>query len=252
MNLTHDQLAASLARHLLNDDRLVWEDIPSGRAGSPRPDVFTIQKSFSSPNPISYEIKVSVSDFRSDITKAKWQKYMDFSYGVIFAVPKGLIKKSDIPNGCGLIQFNGQSWHTVKKPTLQPKKLDDELLLKLLIEGSNRETKTENPFKKMSYDEVAHNRKLKKKFGEDFAKKITFLDSYDESKKELESLKAELGALFDINTKKYCFAQDVAYAIEKLKSMANEDERNARITLQLEAEKKRLIDGFDSIIRNHK
>ena len=93
-NLTHDELANSLAIHLMNENRMVWEDIPVGKVHSVRPDVLTIEKSYSSPNPISYEIKVSVSDFRSDVTKAKWKAYLDFSYGVIFAVPKGLIKKS--------------------------------------------------------------------------------------------------------------------------------------------------------------
>lgn len=107
MSLSHDELANNLATHLMSVDRMVWEDIPVGKSGSVRPDVLTIQKSFASPNPISYEIKVSVSDFRSDVTSAKWKNYLDFSYGVIFAVPKGLIKKSDIPNGCGLMQFNG-------------------------------------------------------------------------------------------------------------------------------------------------
>ncbi|OUS29497.1 hypothetical protein A9Q98_06140 [Thalassotalea sp. 42_200_T64] len=92
MSLSHDKLANNLATHLMSDDRMVWEDIPVGKSGSVRPDVLTIQKSFASPNPISYEIKVSVSDFRSDVTSAKWKNYLDFSYGVIFAVPKGLIK----------------------------------------------------------------------------------------------------------------------------------------------------------------
>lgn len=68
IDLAHDQLADNLAQHLLRDDRIVWTDIPTGRQGSCRPDVYTIQKSYTQPNPTSYEIKVS---FRSDVTSGK-------------------------------------------------------------------------------------------------------------------------------------------------------------------------------------
>lgn len=248
--MTHNELAHNLALHLAKDDRMVWEDIPAGRSGSVRPDVYTIQKSFSNPNPISYEIKVSKSDFRSDVTKAKWRSYLDFSYGVIFAVPKGLITKSELPEGCGLITFNGQSWNTVKRPTLHPKNLDDELLLKLLIAGRKRETHIE-PIKNRDFDEHKHHEALRKKFGQDFAKKIRFLDEYPEKKKELEGYKDELASIFNLNKERFAFEGNVKYHIEKLKILANETERKLAIAKQLQSLQKTINRALDNTIQDY-
>jgi len=248
--LTHDELANNLAIHLMNESRMVWEDIPAGKVHSCRPDVLTIEKSYSSPNPISYEIKVSVSDFRSDITKAKWKSYLEFSYGVTFATPKGLIKKSDIPNGCGLIQFNGEFWHTLKRPTLHPTELNNEILLKLLISGTERET-SKPPIKNRDFNQMVHNETLRKKFGKDFSKKIALLDSYPEKKAELNRLKKELGKLFDVPVDRWSFDRDIAYHIEQLKILANESERKAQIATELINAKEQVISRLDRIIKNY-
>lgn len=248
--LTHDELANNLAIHLLSENRMVWEDIPVGKVHSVRPDVLTIEKSYSSPNPISYEIKVSVSDFRSDVTKAKWKAYLDFSYGVVFAVPKGLIKKSDIPNGCGLITFNGQSWNTVKRPTLHPAKLNDELLLKLLISGNERETK-KPIIKNRDFDEHAHHEALRKKFGKDFRSKISMLDDYPEKKKELRRLKKELGSMFDLDIDGWAFERNVAYSIKQLKIMSDESERKSAIANQIIDLKKTIDMRLDNIVNDY-
>lgn len=230
--LSHDELANNLAVHLMNDNRMVWEDIPVGKVHSVRPDVLTIEKSYSSPNPISYEVKVNLSDFRSDITKAKWNSYLDFSYGVVFAVPKGLITKSDLPNGCGLMTFNGQSWNTVNKPTIHPTTLNDELLLKLLISGSQRET--QRPIiKNRDFNHYIHHETLRKKFGKDFAEKISLLDTYPNKKKELKGLKKELASLFDLDVDRWGFEENVKYQIDKLKIMADESKRKEKIANEL-------------------
>lgn len=196
--MPHNELASSLAAHLLSDNRMVWEDIPAGRAGSIRPDVLTIEKSFAKPKPISYEIKVSVADFRADITSGKWKGYLQFSDGVVFAVPKGLITKKDIPNGCGLMTFNGQFWNTVKRPTLQNSTLDNELLLKLLIGGKDRQT-TSTSIKQRTFDERMHEAALMKKFGDDFRRKIHFINTYDRDKQELTNLKQELLNILELD-----------------------------------------------------
>ena len=100
--MTHNDLAASLAGHLLGDGRMVWCDMQLGPLPSPRPDVYTIDKSYRHPKPTAYEVKVSVADFRSDVTSGKWQVYRRFAGAVYFAVPAGLASPSDVPDGCGL------------------------------------------------------------------------------------------------------------------------------------------------------
>ncbi|EKO3439511.1 MmcB family DNA repair protein [Vibrio fluvialis] len=253
--LTHNQLANNLARHLLREDRMVWEDIPAGPSGSVRPDVYTIQKSFASPNPISYEVKVSVSDFRSDITSAKWKAYLDFSYGVVFAVPKGLITKNDIPNGCGLMTFNGQFWNTVKRPTLHPAPLNDDLLLKLLISGNERQSKPLEVVPR-GYDEFKHYEKLRKKFGEDIREKVSFIDEYPYMVEELMNMRKALGEVLGVEfnpnpDRHWRFDRNVSHAIEELKVLANETERKAAIAKRLTNLSESVQRDFSRIVRDY-
>ena len=139
MTWRHDDLLASLAAHLRgNPRRMVWCDMPMGPSGSQRPDVWTLNRSFADPRPMAYECKVSVSDFRADVTAGKWQGYLKFSMGVVFAMPKGLIDKADLPQRCGLMVLGDKGWKTLKAPTLWPVALPQDVLLKLLIDGLDR------------------------------------------------------------------------------------------------------------------
>ncbi|WP_413711764.1 MmcB family DNA repair protein [Rhizobium sp. Rhizsp82] len=140
-SIKHDDLMNKLAAHLrANGDRMVWEDMQLGPSGSPRPDVYTLMKSYMHPLPTAYECKISIADFRSDVTSGKWQKYFEFAGAVFFCTPKGLVQKSDIPNGCGLIWFYPDSgtFKTIKGPTLGRVTLPQAALLKLLIDGLKR------------------------------------------------------------------------------------------------------------------
>lgn len=249
--MTHDELASSLAQHLLNDSRMVWENIPAGPAGSVRPDVLTIEKSFTNPNPISYEIKVTKSDFLNDVAQGKWMNYQAFSYGVVFASRTGLIAKGDIPNGCGLVHYNGEFWRTVKRPVLTPRPIDSTLLLKLLIEGASRETHKSPPAAFRTFNQHEHNESLMKKFGKDMAAKIALLDSYPEKKKELHNLRTELGELFGVPQDKWCFEADIAYHIKHLKILANETERKSAIAAELEALGKNLSLSIERMVERY-
>jgi hypothetical protein len=144
MNWTHPALITDLAAHLRgNTDRLVWEDMQLGPSGSARPDLFTLDKSYTHFRPLAYEVKVSVSDFRRDVTTGKWQRYLKFACGVYFAVPAGLIHKGDIPDGCGLMVRNESGWRSVRKPTLKHMDtLPRDLWVKLLIDGCARAATT--------------------------------------------------------------------------------------------------------------
>lgn len=249
--MLHDELAHSLAQHLQNDNRMVWEDIPAGCAGNVRPDVYTIDKSFTSPNPISYEVKVSMSDFRSDVTKAKWHAYKRFSYGVVFAVPKGLITKNDLPNGCGLITYNGAGiWRTVKKPTLQPCEIDSDILLKLLMSGYGRMSRPKL-IQPRDFAKYKHMDKLRKKFGEDIGKKLQLIEEYPQKKRELKALKAELSQVLDIEEERWCFTRDIKYKIEQIRIMACETERKKKISEDLEGLKEMVNIQVDRVITKY-
>lgn len=118
---------------------MVWYDIQLGPSGSPRPDVYTLQKSFVRPTPMAYEVKVSTSDFRADVTAGKWQSYLTFACGVVFACHAGLLERADVPEHCGLIELRGERWRYAKRPTLRPVEVPERAWLKLLIDGVARE-----------------------------------------------------------------------------------------------------------------
>lgn len=250
-NLNHDELAHSLALHLRADSRMVWENIVSGPAGSVRPDVFTMEKSFANPNPISYEVKISTSDFRSDVTKAKWKAYLDFSYGVVFAAPKGLLSRKDIPDGCGLIQYNGTIWHTVKRPTLHPCTIKSDMLLKLLIDGESQQTQPK-PIQNRDFDAWRHHETLRKKFGKDIGQKMALIEEYPAMKKKLDTLKSELGEVLGIGPiDKWGFVQDAKYAIKQLKIMACEHKRKQAIAGELTTLENKITASISRIITDY-
>lgn len=168
----HDELLFDLAEHLRKPERMMWCDMQLGSSGSPRPDVFTVAKSYTNPKPIVYEIKISVSDFRSDITSGKWQSYLKFACGVYFATPSGMITKNDIPKGCGLIVRGDEGWRTLKAPTLHPVQLPQEAMLKLLIDGIDRHGKD----RRLEYFDARMNvERIQKKFGKDVAMAVQSL-----------------------------------------------------------------------------
>ncbi|WP_321789307.1 hypothetical protein [Burkholderia pyrrocinia] len=140
MTWAHDDLAKDLAAHLRGaSDRLVWTDMQLGPAGSPRPDVYTVPCSFARFQPVAYECKISVADFRRDVTAGKWTSYLRFAAGVIFAAPAGLLKKEDIPAGCGLIVRGPDGWRSLKGPTLKNvDNLPRDAWIKLIIDGMAR------------------------------------------------------------------------------------------------------------------
>ncbi len=220
MKWGHDQLADDLAKHLAqNSDRIIWTDMQLGPAGSPRPDVYSIPKSYSNFKPIAYECKVSVSDFRSDITKGKWQSYLKFASGVIFAVPKGLIGKDDVPKGCGLIVRSENCWRMVKGPTLTPvaNDLPKDFWIKLVIDGVDRslrqqryqhgiEHRTQQAISKKYGDELSMalsrrdqaQRKLDYQT-EEIRKKLGAIDVLRHAERQKEVLEAEKQTLEKLN-----------------------------------------------------
>jgi len=135
----HDALAADLAGSLKAPDRMVWTDMQLGPHGSPRPDVYTIMKSYVRPCPTAYECKISKSDFRADVTVGKWSSYLEYAHAVVFACPAGLLTKAEMPEMCGLIVRHENVWRLAKKATINPRPIAEEAMLKLLIDGVNRE-----------------------------------------------------------------------------------------------------------------
>ena len=212
MKWDHDKLAEDLAEHLgRNTDRIIWTDMQLGPSGSPRPDVYSIPKSYSNFKPIAYECKVSVADFRSDITKGKWQSYLRYASGVIFAVPKGLINKDDIPKGCGLIVRSESGWRMVKGPTLTPiaNDLPKDFWIKLVIDGVNR---SKRDHIKAELNEYRVRQEISKKYGEELAMALARKDqaqsSLDYRTKEIQKTLGDIDVIRHAERQREIIAAD--------------------------------------------
>lgn len=182
---SHDRLASDLAQHLCSPHRMIWLDMQLGPAGSPRPDVYAIDKSFAHTRAISYEIKVSVPDFRSDVTAGKWQSYLEFSSGVVFCVPAGLITREDIPAGTGLMVRGEQGWRSMRAPTLKVCDIDWVVCRKLLIDGIDRMVKPTPRAERTHYGAMA---KIAKRWG---AKTAEILSDLDAARRNLDHWKEQ-------------------------------------------------------------
>lgn len=174
----HDELQEDLAEHIrANSDRMVWTNIQMGPSGTYRPDVFCLQKSYAHFHPVVYECKVSLNDFRSDITSGKWQNYLKVSQAVIFAMPAGFINKQDVPVGCGLIIRYESGWKMVKKPTMNAlETLPRDAWLKLLITGIERESQRQEPRIEF-FNQYRANEAIAAKYGQKIGKLLSDLQS---------------------------------------------------------------------------
>lgn len=173
MKWNHNDLAHDLAEHLRqNTARMVWEDMQLGPSGTARPDVYALPHSYSKFCPVVYEVKVSVSDFRADVTAGKFTKYFKYASAVVFAVPEGMLKKTDIPEGCGLMIRKESGWHTLKGPTVRPiDNIPRDAWIKLVMDGVRREGERIriNARTSSSYYTEQH---LRKRHGDDIARLV--------------------------------------------------------------------------------
>ncbi|MEG5996929.1 MmcB family DNA repair protein [Enterobacter ludwigii] len=169
----HNELAHDLAEHLRrNTARICWEDMQLGPAGTCRPDVYAMAHSYSKFCPVVYEVKVSMSDFRADVTAGKYTKYFKYAGGVVFAVPEGLLKKGDIPEGCGLMIRKETGWHTLKGPTIrQLDNLPRDAWMKLLMDGMTRQVER-TQIKTRVLQTYSIDQKLLKKHGGEIAELV--------------------------------------------------------------------------------
>ncbi len=140
----HDPLAHDLALWLSCPRRnspgfVTWENIEFPDTGG-RPDVYAITATLNPKrwSPVTYEVKVSVGDFHSDVNAGKWGKYQQFSAYVVFAVSERLAPQIDIPEGCGLIVRTANGWVWNKRGRRNGGwKLTERQWMNLCLKGRN-------------------------------------------------------------------------------------------------------------------
>lgn len=164
----HDELASDLAGYLRGYSKptMVWENMQLGPVGSPRPDVYTLDPTYMRIAARAFEVKVTRSDFLRDVQAGKALGYRCYAGSLVFATPKGLVKKDEVPAGCGLIERGAENWRWARKPVLQS--LDDlpfECWMKLLIDGIGREQGSVRRPESRSYHQWMHDKRVRERLG---------------------------------------------------------------------------------------
>tara|TARA_A100001201_G_scaffold143757_1_gene147262 strand:- start:14844 stop:15668 length:825 start_codon:yes stop_codon:yes gene_type:complete len=181
----HDELARDLAAVVNNNETMAWCDMQLGPAGSPRPDVFTLRKSYTRPEPTIYEIKVAKSDLQKDLAEGKSHKYFDFASRVYFCFPKGLADKADIPKCFGVRIRHENVWRTVRRAVVaETPTLSRNVYMKLLIDGVERE------YRKMRHELAAGMRteaEARRRLSDDYKKFLVDKGHAENTIKWLES-----------------------------------------------------------------
>lgn len=275
----HDELAADLAAYLTSPERMVWTDMQLGPSGSPRPDVYTLEKSYSKPLPTAFEVKISRSDLRSDTTSGKWQSYLKFAGSVTFAVPDGLCTVADIPDGCGLIVRKDAVWRYARRPTRQAVTPPFSACMKLLIDGVDRRFVGREPTPRRA-DLWREQEAVRKKFGSAVAivakdiaraqirldemqaradsewarveqiveaRKAALLKQVDDERAQWDAIRTEVLAWLGLDGPAQSTVWAVKREIARLKAECNADERvstaEARVS-QVRSSVARLLDSL--------
>jgi hypothetical protein len=123
----HHELGERLAAHLRAKGMHTWENVEFSNPdwtqprtwGVVRPDVYACYPELKAGNsaPAIYEVKVSRADFLADLAKPqKREAYAAISQAVYYCCPAGLIAKTEVPDGFGLL-YEGKagSFEIVKK-----------------------------------------------------------------------------------------------------------------------------------------
>ena len=132
------ELAESIARFLQGGKWMTWTNQPLGSVlwdHSSIVDVLAIFKSYSNQCVRIYEVKINRSDFLQDVNAGKYLKYMEYCNQFYFAVPARLIKKEELPGGCGLITNGPKGWQSVKAAPRRDFTLSRDMMMALLLKG---------------------------------------------------------------------------------------------------------------------
>lgn len=144
----HHNLGERLAEHLRGQGRITWENVEFrnrvrdaeldyDRWQCVRPDVFSILPSLNlkGANPCVHEVKVSRSDFLSDLAKPeKREAYAAMSEAVYYVAPEGMIDPAEMPQGYGLlVERQEGEFVLVKRPRKRKVELQPQHYLNMIV-----------------------------------------------------------------------------------------------------------------------
>lgn len=113
-------------------------------------DAWVLKKSWSKPNVIGYEIKVSRQDFLKD---NKWQDYLGFCNQFYFVCPAGIIRETELPKEAGLIVItkSGKKLFTKKLSVRRDIEIPAKIYKYIIMCRSEIVTQETKKFDKIEY-----------------------------------------------------------------------------------------------------
>lgn len=189
----HNELAEDLAIAKSS----FYLDVPLGSVwlapygkGVPRADLVEIKPSYTRFCVSIYEVKVSRSDFLSDINSGKWRGYLPHCHRFYFATPAGLVDKREIPEEAGWIVRGERGWKTMKVAPVQQVEVPKETLLSLLFaKQRTRHTKQHRDLIGYRYSYSWERDDLYKTLGKELGDALRNKDEYERQKKKYERQK---------------------------------------------------------------
>lgn len=138
----HNSILADFIVSKEKEDLLIVGDMEiQTKYGVSRPDVLTMKKTLNVKYmcPVAYEIKHSRADFLSDIkNENKRKSYLEIADKLYYVCPDKLIKKEEMPEGCGLIyQLESGAFKIVKSAKNSKVDINVQLMMKLLLRVSD-------------------------------------------------------------------------------------------------------------------
>lgn len=230
-NWKHEELAEDLARIKGTG----YLDVPLGSVYLQRPqraDIIEIKPSYTRFCLSVYEIKISRSDFLSDIRTEKWKGYLEHCNRFYFAVPSGMVKKEEIPEPAGLIVRGETGWNTLKAAKVLDTEVSNMTLLSMLFNKQKQDSYARHRdkiCKAASYYFMSREEKLKtlKTLGNEIStalrKQYEFEDSKDRYDKLVKRLKSDIADALGVKADEATW--ELSELMRAIKRKAKEDSR---------------------------
>lgn len=189
------RLTESLIDHINKDEWIVGSEV-AVRGTNGRIDVCAVRKRQYLRKQIrAYEVKISRTDFLADVGAQKWRKYLACCHQVYFATPSGLISKSDLPAGAGLITFGAKGWQVARAaPIHEPTDLDSDAVLSILFSVTRQADQTRDRLARLAAKNKMDFIEVSREIGGEVGRRLAGLSP--QAEKRTERIIREVEKLF--------------------------------------------------------
>lgn len=215
-------LKSDLSEHLRGQGFLVWEEVAcvafSVESSAGRMDVYAMKPQYGERWSAAYEVKLTRADFLQDRNSGKYEKYRSQARRFYYAVPRGLVKLSEVPDECGLISRGPNGWRHIRHPKPNERfEPSTEFMLMLMRrhfkhEGEVRDLKMRATFESNYPLSVQAHR-----LGREIARKLAMFergvgkDGDERERYQVERAVAFMAAVDEMLEQEFGFARDNVY-----------------------------------------